>query len=64
MVKRHDDVVMRLTAVAHHLETGVIRELRGTLHGYDQGGPDLMFRPANSSRRITIDVAVDNQTKP
>ena len=37
IVKRHDDVVMQLTEVAHHLGAGVIRELRGTLHGYDQG---------------------------
>ena len=71
-MKRHDDVVMQLTEVAHHLGAGVIREPRGTLHGYGQGGPDLMFRLTNSNRKIIIDVAVaislvsnkERQTKP
>ena len=58
IIKRHDDVVMQLTEVARHLGTAVIREPRGLLRGYGQGGPDLMFRPANSNRKIVIDVAV------
>ena len=35
--------VMQLTEVARHLGTAVIREPRGLLRGYGQGGPDLMF---------------------
>ena len=49
---------MELTEVARHLGTAVIREPRSLLHGYGQDGPDLMFRPANSNRKIVIDVAV------
>jgi len=41
----------------------VIREPRSLLHGYGQGGPDLMFRPANSNRKIVIDVAVASSVK-
>ena len=63
IVKRHNDVVMQLTEVARHLGTAVIREPRSLLHGYGQGGPDLMFRPANSNRKIVIDVAVASSVK-
>ena len=51
---------MQLTEVARHLGTAVIREPRGLLRGYGQGGPDLcMFRPANySNRKIVIDITV------
>ena len=41
---------MTLTEVARHLGTAVIREPRGLLRGYGQGG--------NSNRKIVIDVAV------
>ena len=52
-MKRHDDVVMQLIEVAHHLGAGVIREPRGTLHGYGQGGPNLMFRPTIATGKLS-----------
>ena len=51
----------------------MIREPRGLLRGYGQGGPDLMIRPANSNRKIVIDVSaassvqvgkIERQAKP